>query len=105
MSSTVELVPTLISPGKLNIGSDYDTKGNITPDASEGRAKAWTQRSLDAGSKATTRRDRVIAEINDREKLVRELERRNEEKSEPASKSSSEQPQQSSPQTEPTTEE
>jgi hypothetical protein len=63
----------------LEKNTDYDTKGTLTPEFSEGRAKVRNERALRAGSEATARRDRAIAEIEDREKRANELQRRNEE--------------------------
>ena len=61
----------------LEKGTDYDTKGTHTREFSEGRAQAWTQRALRAGSEATTRRDRARDQIANREKLDDALRRRN----------------------------
>jgi hypothetical protein len=62
----------------LEKDTDYDTKGNLTPNASDGRAKAWTGRAQRAGATATDRRNRARDEIANREKLANELQRRNE---------------------------
>jgi hypothetical protein len=62
----------------LEKGTDYDTKGALTGEFSEGRSKAWTQRAVRAGSEATDRRNRAGDEIANREKLANELQRRNE---------------------------
>ena len=61
----------------LEKDTDYDTKGTLTREFSEGRAKAWNERALRAGSKATTRRNRARIEIADRQKLATALQRRN----------------------------
>src|SRR4029077_2082429 len=40
----------------LEKGTDYDTTGRLTESFGAGRAKAWTERALRAGSKATDRK-------------------------------------------------
>ena len=65
-----------------NKDTDYDTKGNLTPNASDGRAKAWTERAQRAGATATDRGNRKRA-VEDgtanRQKLANALQRRDEE--------------------------
>jgi hypothetical protein len=62
----------------LEKDTDYDTKGNITSDARDDRAGAWTQRALREGAEATARRDRAKLDIEDRQKRANDLQRRNE---------------------------
>ena len=62
----------------LEKDTDYDTKGALTQEFSEGRGKVWTQRALREGSEATARRDRAKLDIEDRQNRANDLQRRNE---------------------------